>query len=650
MAGSKTDALEREAETDLAEATKSAELLVGGGELGARMRAIDWSETLLGPLVSWPQSLCSALSICLGSGFPIAIYWGADLVLLYNDAWSPILGEKHPWALGRAGREVWPEIWGTIGPMFQQVMTTGKATYSEDSLLPMRRHGYTEECYFNFTFSPIRGQGGRVEGIFNAVMETTYRVLAERRSQLLRELGTSVAAASSTVDVAVLAAACFGAATDDVPFCLIYMTANAGQSARLTANAGIAAGSAAAPGVISLCDAEEPAAWPLHTAYRSMQVAVVKGLDERFGTAIPRGKWPEPVSCALIVPIALPSHREPCAFLILGANPRRAIDEQYFDFASKAAQQLAAYFSSAQRSEELAAVDRAKTAFFSNVSHEFRAPLTLMLGPIEEMRAWPLGREDRERVDLLHRNATRLLRLVNNLLDFSRIEASRVEASYEPTELGALTADLASTFRSAIESAGVELVVDCAPLSELIFVDRSMWEKVVLNLLSNAFKFTFDGSIVVQLKLQDASAELLVRDTGTGIPQQEQPRLFERFHRIEGARSRSHEGSGIGLALVHELVQMHGGEIKVTSRERDGSTFCVRIPRGAAHLPAERVRPSAGQHPARTADAYVEEANSWTSRSPDSEPPPAPTMPSQGSRARIVVADDNADMRAYVTR
>lgn len=165
------------------------EFLSGGGEMGGRTRAFDWSATPLGPIRGWPQSLRSALSICLNSNFPIAIYWGSDLVLLYNDEWSPIPGEKHPWALGRPAREAWPEIWHIIEPLFQRVMTDGTATRSRDQLLPMHRHGFTEECYFDYTFSPIRGESGQVEGVFNAVLETTTRVIDERRLRTLRELG-----------------------------------------------------------------------------------------------------------------------------------------------------------------------------------------------------------------------------------------------------------------------------------------------------------------------------------------------------------------------------------------------------------------------------------------------------------------------------
>jgi signal transduction histidine kinase/DNA-binding response OmpR family regulator len=625
-------------------------VFTGGGELGSLVRGIDWSATALGAVSSWPQSLRSALSICLGSRFPIAIYWGKELVLLYNDAWSPILGEKHPSSLGRPGREVWPEIWDTIGPMFEQVMTTGEATYSEDSILLMHRHGYTEECYFNFTFSPVRGEEGRVEGIFNAVIETTYRVLAERRMRVLRELGERLTLAASTEEVARFAIESLAAAKTDVPFCALYLVEEGAAHATLAASAGVEAGTPFAPFTIALDEDDGP--WPLRAAGGARRAHVVTDLKDRFGSPPPGGAWPEPASSAFVVPIALPSSHHASGFLVLGANPRRAIDEQYSEFAEKAGSQLAASIASARRRDEIAAVDRAKTAFFSNVSHEFRTPLTLMLAPIEDLRSLNTAdAETRDRVELLHRNALRLLKLVNDLLDFSRIEAGRAVAAYRPTDLAALTADLASTFRSTIERAGLALVVDCPPLGEPVFVDRDLWEKIVLNLLSNSFKFTFDGVITVRLTKEAEAAVLEIRDTGTGISEHEIPRLFERFHRIEGARSRSHEGSGIGLALVHELIRMHGGEIRVESRLGEGTTFFVQIPLGTRHLATDRVLETEERKPFAAAAAIVQEASRWgSSSSPHSSAPSTPRAISTDARARIVLADDNADMRDYVCR
>jgi signal transduction histidine kinase len=313
----------------------------------------------------------------------------------------------------------------------------------------------------------------------------------------------------------------------------------------------------------------------------------------------------------------------------------------------------------------LEAADRAKTAFFSNVSHEFRTPLTLILGPIEDARA-AAGRDGLrgDALEVVYRNALRLLKLVNTLLDVARLEAGRTDATYEPTDIAALTAELASAFRAAIERAGLVFDVDCRELPERVYVDRDMWEKIVLNLLSNALKHTFEGQISVTLRSLGDSAELVVRDTGIGIAPAQLPHLFERFHRVARARSRSLEGTGIGLALVRELVKLHGGTITVASMEGEGTGFTVRVPYGSGHLPAERVlAPDRRSNAATTAGAhaFVEEALRWLPADGTAQRAAATgdhaaagsasataRATAAESRPRILLADDNADMRDYL--
>ena len=191
-----------------------------------------------------------------------------------------------------------------------------------------------------------------------------------------------------------------------------------------------------------------------------------------------------------------------------------------------------------------------------------------------------LDEHAQKELDVIQRNGLRLAKLVNTLLDFSRIEANRVQAHYEPVNVAEVTAELASVFRSAIDRAGLQLIVDCQPLDEPVYLDHDMWEKVVLNLLSNALKYTFDGTITVRVFRDGDDAVVSVADTGIGVPAAEMPRLFERFHRIENARARSTEGSGIGLALVKELVGLHGGTIAAESVAGAGTTFTVRLPIG----------------------------------------------------------------------
>jgi len=369
---------------------------------------------------------------------------------------------------------------------------------------------------------------------------------------------------------------------------------------------------------------------------------------------LPRGPWPEPVTHAAILRLATRAN-ETYGYLVCGLSARRKFDDDYRDFVrlvganiSGALAGVRALEDERRRSEQLAELDRAKTAFFSNVSHEFRTPLTLMLGPLEDLLAKSdsLPTDDRALLAVAQRNGIRLLRLVNTLLDFARIEAGRAQATYQPTDLRVLTEDLASNFRSACERAGIRLLVDCESVPDPVYVDREMWEKIVLNLLSNAFKFTFEGEIALRIRDADNGVVLTVSDTGTGIPPDELPRMFERFHRVENARGRSHEGSGIGLALVSELVKLHGGSICVESELGQGTKFAVRIPKGTAHLPAERLRASTATSStslATAAEAYVSEALAWLPAAPEAAAP-RPDLP------RVLLADDNADLREYARR
>src|SRR5581483_662510 len=301
---------------------------------------------------------------------------------------------------------------------------------------------------------------------------------------------------------------------------------------------------------------------------------------------------------AVILPIQPTGETGRSGVLIVGLNPFRLFDEDYRSFLGLVAGQIAAAIANAQayeeerrRAEALAELDRAKTAFFSNVSHEFRTPLTLMLGPIEDLLAYGRDDELHSQLRLVHRNGMRLLRLVNSLLDFSRIEAGRMQACYEPTDLGQFSVEIASSFRSVIERAGLRLDISCVDLGVPVHIDRDMWEKILLNLVSNAFKFTFEGTIAVSVRPAEDGRFALVQvaDTGIGISSDELPRLFERFHRVEGAEGRSFEGSGIGLALVQELVKLHGGQISAESEPAVGTTFTVTLPFGQKHLPPDRV-------------------------------------------------------------
>ncbi len=612
-------------------------VLAGGGELGARMRAIDWARTALGPIEAWPQSLRTCVRIVLTSRQPMFVWWGDQLINLYNDAYISILGGKHPAALGRPASEVWRELWDDVGPRATKAIHGDEGTFDEALLLIMERNGYREETYYTFSYSPVPGDTGGPGGILCANSSDTQRIFGERQQALLREVAACTTNARTVEDACRLALAAFAMNARDLPFAMLYRVD--GAAARLAGTAGIAADH---PLVAKEITPDTDCIWPVADVLAGNQLAL-RALGKH---ALPTGPWSEPPTEAIALPVRA-ADQLLAAVLIVGRNPFRLLDDDYRRFLDLLSIQIGNAITNARtfeeerrRAEALAELDRAKTTFFSNISHEFRTPLTLMLGPTENAIAAG-GALEGEALHAVHRNELRLLKLVNALLDFSRIEAGRMQARYAPTALDAMTADLASSFRAAIEAAGLRYTVDCEPLGAPAYVDARLWETIVLNLISNAFKFTFDGAIEVSLRPSGDAAELRVRDTGVGIHEDEMPRLFERFHRIASTRSRTHEGTGIGLALVQELVRLHGGTIDATSTLGSGTELRVRIPLGRQHLPADQIQPDGAPGTSAMRKAFVAEAARWGTETPLAE-----------GLARdpgvVLVADDNADMRSYL--
>jgi len=642
--------------------TEARDIFVGESEMARIMRDYDWSSTPLGPPDDWPQSLRSAVSILLSSKAEIVLFWGPDLVALYNDAYAPTFGDKHPWALGKPARECWSEVWDVLGPLFENVLRTGEAFSANSYPFLLRRHGFLEETYYDVSYDPVRAEGGAIGGVFCIVAEKTGEVIGERRLRLLRDIAAESANFHTPDQACMAAASVLAANTADVPFALLYEIE--GSEARLAAATGIEQGTAASPRVFDLDGSD---AWPIRDVVATGRASYTSAADLSF-SGLPEAPWGEPLAQVALLPLATPGQGAPLwGVLVAGISPRRPLDTDYRSFLDLVASQIGASITSAkayqqerQRAEALAELDKAKTAFFSNVSHEFRTPLTLMLGPLEELIAsGSLHKQDQANVETAYRNSLRLLRLVNSLLDFSRIEAGRIDASYELTDIAALTRDLASVFRSAIERAGLQYEVDCETTAQEVYVDREMWEKIVLNLLSNALKFTFEGKIQVRLRDAGDAVELAVIDTGAGIPASELPHIFERFHRVRDARSRTFEGTGIGLSLVADLSRLLRGEVSVQSEPGRGSTFLVRIPTGKAHLPADRIGARKSlTSTATNAAPYVEEGARWLGLDNDTthlqvtEPVTTPSHKGAATKesggATVLVVDDNADMRDYI--
>jgi signal transduction histidine kinase len=641
------------------------EKTVARGEMARRFREFDWSATPIGPVALWPESWRNAVQIILDSSFPTALAIGREhLIYFYNDAFIPLAGaSRHPAALGLPVPVAWKEIWNEILlPRFTHTLTTGEPTGEADLLMPLERSGYLEETYLTFSFAALRDDQNQPNGIFCTAIENTARVIAERQINCLRALAARSSLAETPEAACQSAVATLEGNPRDLPFALLYLLDKDGKQAHVTGTAGLIS---LPRGITETINFAETPTCAIARVAASRTVVLIDDIQPLIQGLV---RTPEVTPLqALALPVLSPGSEHLAAVLIAGVNPMRPLDESRA-FHELIANHLETAISSArakqhvrERAQALAELDRAKTVFFSNISHELRTPLTLLLAPLDDMLALTtLGPDERSLIEIARRGGARLLKLVNSLLEFSRIEAGRIEASYEATDLAGLTTDLASVFRSAFERAGVALTLDCPKLPEDVYVDRDMWEKIVLNLVSNAFKFTFKGEVRVSQQALGDEIELQVSDTGCGVAAEDLPRLFERFFRGRTTQARTHEGSGIGLSLVQELVKLHGGSIEARSEVGVGTTITLRIPRGSAHLPTERIGRERTLERARIgALPFVEEALGWLpdgsaafrEREPGevrsnraSEAPRA----DDATQARILIVDDNADMRGYL--
>ncbi|MBW0015506.1 MAG: SpoIIE family protein phosphatase [Mycobacterium sp.] len=609
--------------------------------MGRRFAEFDWPAHPLGPPGEWPAEFRAAVVTTLTSRFPIVLWLGAqDLFLVYNDAYALVLDDRHPAALGRPGREVWWDIWEPIGPMLASVIATGKATWSDDLQLSMLTEGRRRDRYFTFTYGPIIGAGGDVSGIFCAVAETTERVLSERRLHLLNALGSAIMDARSIDEAVGVAVMVCAAQPADLPFIAVYVDDSRDAAARQVTLRG------ATTSVLPVLPTELSALteWDgtlrLRAEVRLIDqlAAAIPGIERVLGADCPEQ--------ALVLPLG---EGGTAGALVVGISPRRPLDTLYRGFCQLLADQLsstfaqiASYEQQRQRADALAELDRAKTAFLTNVSHEFRTPLTLLLGPVEDaLSEAPPGSVLADRLSTAGRNARRLQRLVDSLLDFSRIEAGRANANLVCTDVGALTEHIASSFTELCQRAGLNLILDCGPA--LADIDPGMWETIVLNLLSNAVKYTLRGGITIAVRAEPTDCRITLRDTGVGIAPEDLDRLFERFYRADNMRGRSVEGTGIGLSLVRGLVELQRGTIEIDSEVDRGTTVTIRLPRSVAGTPVDL-------SPAGMLDEtnpYVAEAQGWLTSVSDVH---GVSATFDGPRQLVLVADDNADMRAHLDR
>jgi signal transduction histidine kinase/DNA-binding response OmpR family regulator len=621
-------------ESSFAQQQSQTDPSVDGAATLSFMRAVydqvDWSATPVGPRDAWPALLRLVVDLCLDSDFPVQISWGPDLLLLYNEAYIPLLGaEKHPWALGRPASEVGPHLWPASEEHLHEVMRTGRAYHSDDQQLIIDRHGYPEEAHFTFSLSAIRDADSKIVGLFNAITEVTQHILYERRLQVLRRLGAmSVTADDSLSSTCRASVEVIGRNRKSVPFAAVYLRDLPGQGARRTAGYGFDETAATSCELVEFA----PTSGPVLEVIEHGSTELVSGLRERHpGVFAPGPLGPLTPDQAFVLPVVMLGTRTPIGVLVLGINPYWRPDDAYTAFASMAARQLGvivtdavSYQSERKRQQALAELDRARTEFFQNVGHELRAPLTMLLTPLQDILREPgvvLSAAARDTVETSVRAGDRLQRVVDTLLDISRAESGALAPDREDIDLASVTADVVEGFRPGTEGRlNLRVAIPAEPLRA--HVDRNMWITIVSNLVNNALKFTRKGEVAVGLSADESRVVLTVADTGVGIPRDEQARIFDRFHR--GTSADEQPGSGIGLALVADMTSAHGGSVEVESELGEGSRFIVRLPRYNGSSDAARL------------------ADSGAAAKSEEEP--------VGDRPRLLIIEDEPDLRGYLTR
>lgn len=526
--------------------------------MGDLIRSIDWSKTPVGPISAWPLSLKTSVRTLLDCQLPMNISWGKDLIQFYNDAYRPILGtKKHPQAMGTPAPQTWHEIWPTIGPMWAEVLS-GKPIGFNDFKLTIDRNGYPEDCYFNFSYSPVRDDDGEIAGLMVTFAETTERVVSEQKLEREREKLHSLFMQAP------------------VPICIfegpqhVYKLANKHY--------------------LELIDRTDVVGKPVREVLPELEgQGAFEGLDHVFKT---KQRF-----------VGLVDFKVKTQEGQMALRNYEVIWEPWLNLAGDAegimvvALDITAQVSARERVEKLAyeadTANIAKTRFLANMSHEIRTPLGAMLGFTELLKDNSLSASDRKTYhEIVHRSGHALTELIGDILDFSKIESGLLEVEKSPLHLQKLVDEVASLLRLKAEEKSLELKIIAEPgVPEVILSDSSRLRQILINIVGNAIKFTQQGSITLTQKIvrnSDGRAmlEFTVADTGCGILKDQQHRLFRPFTQADNSMTRRFGGTGLGLELSRRLAEALGGTVKLQSSTPGvGSTFVITVAAGEAEVP-----------------------------------------------------------------
>jgi signal transduction histidine kinase/DNA-binding NarL/FixJ family response regulator len=628
------------------------------GKVAKAIRSRDWNASVLGPLTQWPRSLKACLSVHLRLPFPVAVCWGTDLILLYNDAMQMLIGEDRRDWLGQRLGGISHANWQYLKTIVKRVQETGEPSRVEKTLWLRDRGGYQEEAYFDTFLSPI-SDSAEISGVMLAFTDVTEAVLSERRNNTCIDLSASFSNAANVEEAIREAARILEKNPYDIPFACVYLFDSVNTRAELYALAGISAGTYASPEFIPLSGEGAPL-----TAAVSSGRPELLSIGTQFGR-LPTGAWEVPAWEIVVLPLRVPNCVDPIGALIAGVNPHHPPDPAYRGFFETVARQISGIILRARGLEdERRYVEQAKrqetiwSSFLTYAEEEFRTPLTVTLGVLDQIVKGGSPPHS-GKLATARRNALRLMNLFETMVDLMAVQNGRLQPAFEPVDLGDITGELARSFASALDNGSIHFSIDSPSLAESAYVDRRLWEKLVLTLLSNAVQLTRAGEIGIAVRLMGAWIETVVWDTGAGIAEGELPRIFEPFSQDRAIRSVSGRRNGVSLALVKHFAALHSGHVRVESEPGKGSKFVVSIPRGRSHLGPLQI---ASEHRAGSpvSQGYVEDVLRWTSeRLTDLEPT---TELVNGDisdwqhrdlgrrrRRRVLIVESDSDLRQYLT-
>lgn len=626
---------------------------IRSGEPESRLESGAWSNITIGPPGDWPPELVTVVRTLLPSRLPIMICWGEDLVQIYNDAFSLLLGDRHPAAMGQRAADCWAGEWSRIAPKVEEFLAGQEVLLKEELPLFINRHGYLEETYWNLSLHVIAGADNEHQGLMLYAIEDTARVVSDRRLTTIHELSVlSTVGMTSLEEVCQAALNVMSCNRSVLPFAACYLRSS--RELRLVASYGAKAGSEAFPGAIA-CDGDGTIARAARTGLQEVTYHIDEVAEPGSLAASPLGEA-APTS-AMLIPLLAIGEMDTFGVLVLGVSPYSAVDSAYRSFFDLVSRQLSTLFTDARahqeqrrRAERLVVLQESQTRFFQNVSHEFRTPLTLVLGGLECLSIGRSGAESQQ-LDAAKRATLRLDRLVDALMTFAQAESGALLTQRESTDLAQLTDEAASMFRSAIEEADIEFLVELPDEPLVVDIDREMWSRIVVNLLSNAYKFTAQGRISLKLAGVDG-VTLTVQDTGVGIDSDSLARVFQRFQRTQMQPVRNGPGAGIGLCLVADLVRAHLGTVNVTSEPGVGSTFTVSLPlKTSLAAPSGAARIGEHIHAQTVSDiAGTPDTTQWPTDALAAAPVTRDGSGPGPTRRSLLLVEDNGDLRLYLCR